>query len=291
MYVQDVKRAEIPDGRFNVTLETTENGTGKANLSITGFIDKGSGNELFIGKSPSLRATRLSGTSKDINTEAVKYWMPKLVVRRSGTNLSSTFVNVMEAYEGSGKPRIESVIKLAPDQPAEGDAALQIRYGTTTDIILSSASIDRTLKVGDIELIGKYGMIRMENGEVTKMVLADGKLLRAGSRTITGTGAVSGNVTDVLRTLDGDKVDALVTEADVPVDMAGRYVVITHPYGKTNGYAVKEIRREGSRTLIVLNNADPGWDIAADGSSGMTSYPYTRWQGKHTFRIANVSKR
>ncbi|MDF2717653.1 MAG: hypothetical protein K0R28_4578, partial [Paenibacillus sp.] len=291
MYVQDVKRAEIPDGRFNVTLETTENGTGKANLSITGFMDKGSGNELFIGKSPSLRATRLSGTSKDINTEAVKYWMPKLVVRRSGTNLSSTFVNVMEAYEGSGKPRIESVIKLAPDQPAEGDAALQIRYGTTTDIILSSASIDRTLKVGDIELIGKYGMIRMENGEVTKMVLADGKLLRAGSRTITGTGAVSGNVTDVLRTLDGDKVDALVTEADVPVDMAGRYVVITHPDGKTNGYAVKEIRREGSRTLIVLNNADPGWDIAADGSSGMTSYPYTRWQGKHTFRIANVSKR
>ncbi|TMV45524.1 hypothetical protein FE783_28905 [Paenibacillus mesophilus] len=288
MYVQDVKRAEIPDGRFNVTLETTENGTGKAKLGITGFMDTGGGNELFIGKSPSMRATRLSGTSKDINTEAVKYWLPKLVVRRSGTNLSSTFTTVLEAYEGTGKPRIESVVKLIPDESAEGDVALQIRYGTTTDIILSSAGIGRTLKVGDFELVGKYGLIRIENGAVVKMVLADGKLLRAGGQLITGTGAVTGNVTDVLRTLDGDKVDALVTDADVPVDMAGRYVVVTHPDGKTNGYAVKEIRREGSRTLLVLNNTDPGWDIAADGSSSMTTYPHTGWRGNHTLRIANV---
>src|SRR5690606_26924221 len=146
----------------------------------------------------------------DINTEAVKYWMPKLVLRRSGTDLNSTFVHVMEAFEGSNK-KIESVEKLTPEQAVKGDVALQIRYGTTTDIILSSADPDRTLRVGDIGLTGKYGMIRMENGVVTKMLLSEGSLLRKGDRSVVGSGTTTGTVTDVLRKLNGDSVDALVT--------------------------------------------------------------------------------
>jgi hypothetical protein len=288
IYVQDVKRAEIPDDTYKITLETEENGTEKAKLSITGFVDAGAGNELFIGKSPSLRATRLSGTANDINTEAVKYWMPKLVVRRSGTDLSSTFINVMEAYTGSG-PKIEAVEKLTPEQAVEGDVALQIRYGTTTDIILSSANPDRTLKVGDMELVGKYGMIRMENGIVTKMMLSEGSLLRKGNQTVVGEGTITGTITDVLRKLDGDAVDALVTQTTVPADLVGRTVVVDHPDGKTHGYTIQEIRQDGGNTLIVLNNMDPGWEILSDGSSRMTAYPSIGWNGAHTFRIGNVN--
>jgi hypothetical protein len=288
IYVQDVKRAEIPDDTYKITLETEENGTEKAKLSITGFVDAGAGNELFIGKSPSLRATRLSGTAKDINTEAVKYWMPKLVVRRSGTDLSSTFINVMEAYEGTG-PKIEAVEKLTPEQAVDGDVALQIRYGTTTDIILSSANPDRTLKVGDMELVGKYGMIRMDNGIVTKMMLSEGSLLRKGNQTVMGAGTITGTITDVLRKLDGDAVDALVTQTTVPADLVGRTVVVDHPDGKTHGYTIQEIRQDGGNTLIVLNNMDPGWEILSDGSSRMTAYPSISWNGAHTFRIGNVN--
>ncbi|PYI57155.1 heparinase II/III domain-containing protein [Paenibacillus flagellatus] len=290
LYVQDVKRAPIPDGRYTVTLDTYENGAEKAKLNIFGLTDGGD-EELFIGKAPSLRATRLSGTSKDINTEAVKYWMPKLVVRRSGTDLNSTFVHVMEPYVGSGGAKIESVEKLVPDQAEPGDTALRIRYGSTTDIVLSASDAEHTMRVGDIELTGKHGWIRLENGKVTKMVLADGTLLRKGDKAVTGEGAAVGIVTDVLRKLEGDPVDALVTEAQVSPEAAGRNVVVTHPDGRTRGYAVEEIRREGGRTLIVLDRTDPGWDIAADGSSRMTSYPFLGWNGAHAFRIANVDGR
>jgi len=290
MYVQDVKRADIPDGRYQVTLETGENGADPGKLAITGFADASGANELFIGRSPSLRATRLSGTSQDINTEAVKYWMPKLVVRRSGTDLASAFVHVIEPYEGAG-PRIESVERLVPDTPHEGGIALQIRYGAITDTVLSSSEPGAVLKAGDIELNGKYGFIRTENGSVTRMVLSEGTLLRKGGETLTGPGSATGVVTDVLRTGSGDPVDAIVTETVVPASYAGSTVVVIHPDGKTHGYPVKEIRRESGKTRIVLDQTDPGWEYGPDGSSKMTSYPFLQWQGMHTFRIGNVSIR
>lgn len=290
MYVQDVTKAAIPDGKYTVTLDTYENGTEKAKLNIFGLTDAGD-DELFIGKAPSLRATRLSGTSMDINTEAVKYWMPKLVVRRSGTDLNSTFINVMEAYTGASGAKIEAVERLTPEQAAAGDVAISVKYGTTTDIILSAVDPDHSLKVGDIELVGQYGFIRLENGMVTKMMLSGGTLLRKGDRSVVGAGAAVGTVTDVLRKLDGDAYDALVTETQVSPDLAGRQVVVTHPDGRTHGYKVQEVRQEEGRTLIVLDKTDPGWDFLADGSSRMTSYPFLGWQEAHTFRIANVESR
>ncbi|MDF2719015.1 MAG: hypothetical protein K0R28_5940, partial [Paenibacillus sp.] len=283
-------RADLPDGTYSLTLETEKDGAEKAKLSVTGIVYGGE-NELFVGKAPSLRATRLSGTSQDINTEAVKYWLPKMVVRRSGADLDSTFIHVMEAYEGSGGPKIESVEKLTPDQSSAGDVALKVTYGSTTDIILSSPDGESILKLGDIELAGKYGMIRLVNGAVSKMVLADGTLLRKGDQTLTGGGAITGNVTDVWRKVAGDPVDALVTDAAVPADMAGRTVVVTHPDGKTHGSVIREVRPENGRTLIVLSDTDPGWDYLSDGSSRMTAYPAIGWQGVHEFRIGNVVSR
>jgi hypothetical protein len=289
LYVQDVKRAELGDGVYRLTLSTEQNGTAKGKLSVTGIVYGGA--ELFVGKAPSLRATRLNGTSGDLNTEAVKYWMPKMVVRRDGTNLNSTFIHVLEPHGPAEGPKIESVERLTPDQSSAGDAALKVTYGSTTDIILSSPDGESPLVIGDIELRGKYGFIRLVDGEVNKMVLADGTLLRKGGESVTGTGAVAGEVKDVLRKVAGDPVDALVTDTAVPAGMAGRAVVVTHPDGKTHGALIEEIRQENGRTIIVLKNADPGWDYLPDGSSRMTSYPSLGWQGVHTFRIANAESR
>src|SRR5690606_38704018 len=137
---------------------------------ITGLVDPGS-NELFIGESPSLRATRLQGTSMDNNNEAVKYMMPKMVLRREGTDLTSHFIPVMEPYTSQSAPQIEQIERLQPEQSVEGDLAAQVSYGDTSDIILSSAHPDQPLVVDDMILEGKMGMIRLKDGEVQDMYL------------------------------------------------------------------------------------------------------------------------
>jgi hypothetical protein len=287
IYIEDVQRAEVPEGQYQVTLVTEENGTEKAKLRVIGFAGPGE-NELFIGQSPSMRSTRLNGTNGDINTEAVKYYMPKMVLRRSGTDLDSTFVHVMEAYSGTNSPKIESAELLKPEQAARGDVILKVSYGPVTDYVLSSADGVTPLRAGEIELVGRHGFIRTVNGEVVKMVLADGTLLRMGDQTVAGEGAVAGTVTEVLRKAAGDPVNALATVAQVPAELAGQTVIVTHPDGKADGYPIQDIRREGNRTLLVLNDTEPGWTFLEDGSSRMTAFPGLSWQGEHRFRIGNL---
>lgn len=288
LYVQDVKRAEVPDGRYELTLNTSQNGTEQAKLKVTGIVDPGA-NELFLGKAPSLQATRLNGTTKDLNTEAVKYWMPKMVLRRTGTDLTSTFVNVMEAYKGEQGPKIEQVEKLTPSEGAPGSVALKLTYGATTDYVLSAAGGSTPLKVDDIELQGGYGFIRTVDGEITKMVLIDGTKLQKGAKTVTGAGPVTGTVKQVLRQAEGAPYDALLVDAEVAADAAGKTVIVTHSEGKTHGYPIQEVRNTPEGTLLLLKETDAGWQYLPDGTSQMAFFPFHTWKGMATFRISNIA--
>jgi hypothetical protein len=284
IYVQDVRRADIPDGSYEVVLRTA----GEANLKLTGFAGSG-GTELFIGQAPSLRATRLNDKSADNNAEAVRYRMPKLVVRREGNDLHSHFVHVMEPYSDGDDPRIQRVELLQPERSGEGDVAVAVTYCTTTDIILSSPfHQEQPLVVGDMMLTGKFGFIRIVNGEVTQMRLIGGTSLRKGDTVITSSGSVEGVVDQVLRKADGDAYDALVTRQIVPDEALGSYAIIIHPDQSTNGYRIRDVIREGGRTLLSLDQTDPGFVIHGDGSSEMKFYPFKKWNGLHRFRIDNV---
>ncbi|TMV48767.1 hypothetical protein FE783_17125 [Paenibacillus mesophilus] len=283
MYVQDVLRAEIADGRYEVTLKTE----GGGRLKSIGFTDSDA--ELFLGKALSLRATRLHDKTMDNNAEAVRYTMPKLVVRREGTDLNSRFVHVMEPYPEGSNPRIRHVELLQPEQSVEGDIAIAVSYGSTTDIILSSNFWrEQPMIVGDIRFAGRIGFIRIENGEVVRMQLIGGTLLHKGRHVIRGDGPVEGTIIGVLRKAEGASDDALVTEATVPDDAAGRTVIVTHPDGSTNGYRIRDIVRESGRTHLLLDRTDPGFAIRDDGSSEMMFYPFKKWSGPHRFRIDNI---
>src|SRR5699024_4739817 len=152
IYVRDVKQTVLEDERYDLNLVTEDDdGEEKGKMKITGLVDEGE-NELFVGESPSLRATRVEGQSMDTNDEAVKYTMPKMVLRREGTDLKSQFVTAMEPYTNDADPRIENIERLDLDQSVEGDLAVKITYGDTTDIVLSSLDPDQPLTVGDITL-------------------------------------------------------------------------------------------------------------------------------------------
>ncbi|WP_223836926.1 heparinase II/III domain-containing protein [Paenibacillus oceani] len=289
MYIQDVQKAETGRDGYEVTLRTSGEGRLKV-IGLNGSSGSGERSELFLGKAPSLRATRLHDKSMDNNVEAVRYSMPKMVVRKEGADLSSRFVHVMEPYSEGSDPRIRRAELLQPEQGGGGDVALAVAYGGTTDIILSSgpAGLRQPLIVGDISLSGGIGFIRIENGEVAQMVLIGGTLLSKGELAIHGDGPAEGVIDSVLRKADGDPVDALVTGAAVPDDAAGNCVIVTHPDGSANGYPIRDIVREEGRTLLLIEGTDPGFTIREDGSSDMKFYPFKKWNGPHLFRIDNV---
>lgn len=286
IFVRNVKRAELPEGRYEITFTTEDEDGPKSRLAVTGLVESGP-NELFVGDAPSMRATRLHGTSHDINDEAVKYAHPKFVLRREGDDLTSTFITALEPYAADATPRIDDVRRLTP----EGSMAIavQVDYGNTSDILLSTLDPTEPLVVDDLTLEGKLGFVRLVDGAVSQMYLIGGTSLRKGDVELTDTGPVTGEVTAVERRGAGASRDAFIVSTQVPEAMEGRTIVITHPDGKTHGYAIAAVEDDG--TAVRIEGVDPGFTINDDGTSQLEFHPYTAWTGPTTFRIENVTHR
>ncbi|GAA3405769.1 carboxypeptidase regulatory-like domain-containing protein [Paenibacillus hodogayensis] len=289
IYVRDVKQAQLQDDRYNVSLVTYAEGAEKMKMNITGLLEPGT-NELYLGRSPSLRAIRVQGRAMDNNDEVDKYDMPKLVLRRDGTNLESSFVTLMEPFTGE-QPRIEAIDRLVPEQAPEGAVAVRIAYGDTIDILLSNPRHpEQPIQVGDVTMRGQMGLIRLKDGAVRDLTLYGGTLLKKGDTELVGAGAAAGTVTDTLRRAKGDAYDAIVTDIPVSRDAIGRYVLVKHPDGSKQGFLIRDIVSSPGRTAIVLAEHDPGFEIRADGSSEQMFFPSKQWTGAHTFEIGNIER-
>ncbi|WJH34999.1 heparinase II/III family protein [Paenibacillus sp. CC-CFT747] len=271
LYVRDVQSAKVEDGRYEVALKTTASGQETGSLFIHGLTEPGE-NELFLGRSPDIRSTR-QDTKKDSNDLVDKTTMPKLVLRREGTNLTSTFITALEPAAAGVQGRIESVERLQASPSAEGDTAVAVHYGNTTDIILSSPlNNGKPFVVGDMELTGKLGFVRLVNGAVTEMKLLAGTTLKKGSRIVEGQ-AASGTIDDVWRAVEGKPYDAFVTKTAVPSTLAGRTVIVTHPDGTAHGYRVKEIRKEGRIRIWCSTTRIPALRSPANRPPAWCSIP------------------
>ncbi|MBD2864708.1 hemoblobin-interacting domain-containing protein [Paenibacillus oceani] len=293
--INDVEKAVLPENAdtFRVTLQTSENGTDKARMNIIGVLDDGS-NELYLARSPSIRSTRLSGKALDTNDEAVKYDMPKLVLRRDGTQLQSTFITAMEPYAASAAPKIRTVDRLQLDSAPNGAVAVQVTYDNVTDIIISNTgSPDTPIVFDDIVMKGKTSFIRMIDQQVTQMVVVGGTALTKGSITVNGDGTVQGAITATKRKAAGDGFDGLVTSTVIPAGVAaslsGKYVVVKHPDQSTESFLIREVTTGSGGSTIVFEEHDPGFTIAGDGSSRQLFIPHASWTGTHTFQIDTVA--
>lgn len=290
IYMKDVEKADIYDGEYELDFVTyAEDSTEKQRLKVRGMVG-GEHNELFVGKFPSLRMTRTGGRSLDTNEQARNYYMPKFVLRRDGDNLKSIFATVMEPYFQQQGTIIEATRVLNDDASESGNIAVEITYGHTTDLILSSNNPDQPFTVEDITLKGKAGFIRLENGEVQTMTLLGGTLLKKGNIEVVDQGVFAGSITGTMRVLDGDPYNAIVTDAIVPPGVAGRYMVVTLPDSSTRGFQVQAVVAREDDTVLILEEEDPGFRIYEDGRSVMTSYPEKQWMtGGYTYTIDNVA--
>lgn len=287
LYVRDVRQAELSGESYTVNLRAETAPQDQSGMRITGLLEPGD-NALYLGRSPSLRAGRLNGISKDNNDEADKYSMPKLVHRREGVELDSTFVTLLEPYGKGDAPRVEEVRRITPDQAPPGAVAVQIRYGTTTDWLVSNPlHPDQPVIIGDLTLQGEMGLVR-QSAAGTQLALVGGTAIRKGGQELAGTGSVTGAVIGTLRKSAGDGQDALIVKEAVPDEATGTYVVVTHPDDSTHGFEIGEVVREDGRTLLVLREHDPGFVIGEDGRSQLTYFPRLQWEGEHRYRIMNV---
>lgn len=287
IYVRDVQRGELTDGTWDLTLTTSvEDEAAGSSAHVLGLA--GEGTELFLGQSPSLRATRLHGKGSDTNDEVEKWWLPKVVLRRDGSDLASDFITMIEPSAAGVEPSVQSIRALDHDG-SEGDRAIEVTHADgTVDVIISSRTGEGSITAGGVTLTGRLGFARVTDGTASLLHLVGGTALTAPGAELTGTGPVTGTLTGTRRTFLGDEVDALVTEAEVSDWVTGHTVVVTHPDGKTHAYLVKAVAVADGATTLELDGVDPGFEIAEDGTSEMAYTPFTRWEGETTFRIDNT---
>src|SRR5690606_34424657 len=103
-----------------------------------------------------------------------------------------------------------------------------------------------------------------------------------------GSGTMIGTIADTWRQAKGDDFNALVTVENVTEKAIGQYIVVRHPDLSTIGYKITGVHHEDGKSIIDLDDNDPGFEINADGTSRQMYYPGKQWTGEHTFRIVGV---
>jgi len=247
--IRDVARGRT-DAEMTITFAYTEEADTGVHLHVPG----GAATEVFLGRSPSVRRA-----GRD-SQKAFDFWMPQLVLRRSGTSqepMRSVFAVVAEPF--SGRSFIDSVQRMAVTSADHGVVALQVRFGDTVDTIIKTDDKppfpDRATAAG-IRLKGRLGIVRQRAGRVTRLWLFDGESLEADtSRLEMPVARYEGQILSATRKTDGAENDAFITDAELPVGqgLRGAWMIVTHGNGYTHGYPIDRVDRHDGKTSIVLS--------------------------------------
>ncbi|MSS71339.1 MAG: hypothetical protein EXS64_07600 [Candidatus Latescibacteria bacterium] len=275
-YFRDVERA-TPSGPWTATF--TSEGTG--GVRVHGLPE--SQEELFFGTVPCVRRAQENEGKVD------EFRMPSLISRRDGKGLESTYLTVLEPFEG--RPFITTVERLPVTGGGAGDVALRVVCGDRTDYLIFSETGDRTVKAGDLVLQGRLGFVREQGGKVERMTLVGGTALEKGSLRLMGEGVLEGKITGTLRRARGDAVDGLVVEGALPKgDRLKGLTAVVHQGGFTFGVEVSGVSEREGRTVLELKD-DPGFERAEDGTWRQCFFSGRSWTGESRFEVANVTTR
>lgn len=300
LFVRDVGRAELPEGTYQLLLKGQEidlpiqdlepkpTGNDIAGLKITGFVEAGPDTELFLGKAPSKRTTRFSRETRSAagREDLMRHWMPKMVLRRSGEDIASTFVHVFEPYGPDQEPS-EAVVEHFHQ---DGVEVIRIQGDDWEDWILSANEpTPGPVEIGPILFEGTLGFVRFRGERAEEMVLVGGKLLQTSDAEIDGQGVFVAQLHEVLRQQNGDEVDGFVFEDQIEAGFSAESIQIVHPDGNSHTYPVKAIRARGDATVVEVS-LDPGFELHEENSSQQVFFPFTYWnEGTHSANMPSVT--
>lgn len=170
-----------------------------------------------------------------------------MLLHRSGADLQSNFVSVIEPY--SHHPTIKTVKRL---DNGKGDyIALQIdKTDGTTDYVIYNPSAKKVTVNKNISLTGTIGYVRETAGKVNKGILVDGTSLKAGKIHISSTGSITGKVVKMNKELAGG--GWIWVDAKLPLDgsLNGETLMIDNDNDRDAAYTIRSVERDGNLTKI-----------------------------------------
>jgi len=240
------------------------------------------GTEVFLGRIPSVRRAR------EDSSRVNDFWMPALLARREGKDLQSTFAAVHQAYAAYDEPY--DVTPLAVESTDPLAVGLVVRGKGFTDYHLCGSEPDSELRAVNppIRAKGRYALVRAIARRSACLGVADGSALEYQGISLPVLQGASGEVLSVRNQEAGDAEHALVVSASLPArqGLPDERVVVRFGDGMTYGLPVKEIRREGTASVIVLHRR-PGFRVSADGrQTEQTHWPRRTSIGRPSFHLA-----
>jgi hypothetical protein len=225
------------------------------------------GTEVSYGRAPAMRRTG-DATFLDVR-------------RRGGDNL---FAAVHEPYNGT--PRITRITPLLAPGAADSVVCLKIELaGGRTDYFAATLDIppypERSIPGTDLKFRGRLAHIAMQNGKPVWMYLLEGGSLSGSGVTLaaeSGDFSWRGRITDIKRMEKGDSWNGFVSTAALPDngDLNGRTLLLTLGDGRTEGYTIARIEKQGGNSLIHVNE-EPGMELRDGGS--LCKLVYFPWHG------------
>lgn len=242
------------------------------------------GTTVHCGVLPSIRRARES------NTDVWKHTMPAVIARRSGADLHSLFIAVHHSYRGQSQLLEIGRVPLA-DAPASA-VGIQCRGDNFCDYHFCGPDAGSRMQGRNVAVsaTARYAFVRVCGDDVTKMVIVDGTQVTFGGTEVVAPEAPSGLVLGVERVEAGQQRNALIVDAKIAprAGLPEERVIVEFGNGSTFGLAVREILREGGRTVIVLAHR-PGFELSDDGESAThTHHPHWTMSGRPRFRLPNL---
>jgi len=284
--IRDVQSAECKEGACEIDIREQAEDSPRLRCWI-----RASGPcQIFLGRSPSVRRMGV-GSNADMR-KGYDFWMPKLLVRRTGEGaLTSIFAAVHEPYEQTGFIRAVRRVKIRNGD--EMALALQIEHEAGLDTILSAGPVSSPAEItteNGVHLQGRLGFIRQQEGKIVSVWLFAGTKFSGPDWEIAAQAAgLSGEIMQSLSVNDGAKENAFVTNIALPegATLAGRWLIAIYPGGITQGYEIRSIRREGGRWIVELTE-DPFVRIQ-EKQAEETCFPRRKFSGPVRFWIPGVT--
>jgi oligo-alginate lyase len=176
------------------------------------------------------------------NPERLRY----MVARRSGENLESHFVSLIEGY--SNNRHIKSIQRIElrwadtnqriEDHDSTAGAVRIDLYDGSTDYVFTSLVPDRVLMGDDsIRFAGMYAMLRIRNAKVEHHLLYGGTLLELDETTVAQSdiASVRGVVTDFTRERSTENhITIRVSRGDISAIQPGSWVYVENRWDRAN---------------------------------------------------------